>query len=188
MQIPFSDVRAELRGVAAWAARLHRESPATTVGIVIAGAERVAIEYLLRREFNCLGADYNSLPVNFSTGISLAEAPAIRDALAVLSLGLDEVSVSQVISLLRSRFLDLPDADKIVVADPGVPVVGEGESVDDIREDLGSGQPLDRLLATDVGVEAGALPEEWQGPGLAIALAIGNSGALLLLPAAGGPY
>lgn len=113
---PFSDGRAELRGVAAWAARLHRESPATTVGIVIAGAERVGIEYLLRREFDCLGANYNSLPVNFSTGISLAEAPAIRDALAVLALGLDEISVGQVVALLRSRFLDLPDADSPLAA------------------------------------------------------------------------
>lgn len=113
---PFPDGRAELRGVAAWAARVHRESPATTVGIVIAGAGRVGIEYLLRREFDCLGANYVSLPVNFSTGISLAEAPAIRDALAVLSLGLEEVRVAQVVALLRSRFLDLPDADSALAA------------------------------------------------------------------------
>jgi len=113
-----SDRRAELREVAAWAAQVQRQSPGATVGIVLGGAsaERVALEYLLRREFDCLGANYNSLPVNFSAGISLAAAPMIRDALAVLSLGLDEVSVSQVVALLRSRFLDLPDADSAVAA------------------------------------------------------------------------
>jgi len=115
---PYSDRRAELRGIAAWASRVQRQTPGVTVGIVLGGvsAERVALEYLLRREFDCLGANYNSLPVNFSAGISLAAAPVVRDALAVLSLGLDRVSVAQVVALLRSRFLDMPDADSALAA------------------------------------------------------------------------
>ncbi len=108
----FSDERAELQTVAAWAAGLHRANPTTTIGIVLSdmGHDRVALEYLLRREFDCLGTSYNSLPVNFSTGISLAQAPLVRDALAVLAMGLQHTTVPGAVTLLRSRFLDLPDA------------------------------------------------------------------------------
>ena len=108
----FSDKRSELQAVASWAATLQRTQPATTVGIVLGdtGVDRVALEYLLRREFECLGENYNSLPVNFSTGIRLSQAPLVRDALAVLSLQLPETSVPAVVALLRSPFLNLPDA------------------------------------------------------------------------------
>ncbi len=107
-----SDKRAELQVVAAWAAALHRTTPTTTIGIVLGdmGKDRTALEYLLRREFDCLGRNYRSLPVNFSTGISLAQAPLVRDALAVLGMGLQHTTVTTVVGLLRSRFLDLPDA------------------------------------------------------------------------------
>jgi len=107
----FADARGELEAVAGWASRLVRGSPGTTVGIVLSSenTERVALEYFLRREFDCLGENYNSLPVNFSAGMSLARTPLVRDALAVLSLGLDKVAVASVIALLRSRFLDLRD-------------------------------------------------------------------------------
>lgn len=108
----FSDPRAELQSVAAWAAGLYRTSPTATIAIVLSdmGRDRVALEYLLRREFDCLGENYNSLPVNFSTGITLVQAPMVRDALAVLALGLQQTTVPAVVALLQSRFLDLPDA------------------------------------------------------------------------------
>jgi probable DNA repair protein len=73
-------------------------------------ADRGPLEYLLRREFDCLGEHYNALPVNFSTGISLDRAPVVRDALAALSMGLQQTSVEAAVGLLRSRFVDLPDA------------------------------------------------------------------------------
>ncbi len=109
----FSDTRSEFQAVAAWAANVHRTSPDTTVGIVLGniGSDRVPLEYLLRREFDCLGHDYSSLPVNFSTGITLDKTPLVRDALAVLAMGLQHTTVVAVEALLRSRFLDLPDAD-----------------------------------------------------------------------------
>lgn len=109
----FGDNRAQFQAVAAWAAHLHRTSPGTTVGIVLGntGSDRVPLEYLLRCEFDCLGNDYASLPVNFSTGITLDKAPLVRDALAVLALGLQQTTVAAVEALLHSRFLDLPDAD-----------------------------------------------------------------------------
>ncbi|MDX1733642.1 MAG: PD-(D/E)XK nuclease family protein [Halioglobus sp.] len=110
---PFADTREEIRGVAAWAARQQRTAPDDTLAIVFSGpdADRVALEYHLRREFDCLGEDYNSLPVNFSTGIPLAHAPVIRDALALLALVSGRVAVTDVVALFRSRFVDLPDVD-----------------------------------------------------------------------------
>ena len=110
---PFPDQRAELQAVAAWAASTMRQDPEQTLGIVLgdAPARRVALEYLLRREFACLGDDYDTLPVNFSAGIPLSHAPLVRDAFAVLSIGAGRIRVSAVGALLRSRFLDLPDAD-----------------------------------------------------------------------------
>lgn len=108
----FSDKRGELQSVATWAADLHRKDPVTTVGIVLSdmGGDRISLEYLLRREFNCLGENYNSLPVNFSTGITLAQAPLVRDALGILAMGLQHTEVPAVVGLLRSRFISLPDA------------------------------------------------------------------------------
>ena len=108
----FSDKRSELRAAAAWAAQQHSLSPEETVGLVLSdmAGDRLSLEYLLRREFNCLGERYTSLPVNFSTGISLSETPLIRDALAVLALSLASTTVPAVVAVLRSRFLELPDA------------------------------------------------------------------------------
>lgn len=106
----YPDQDAELRGVAEWAAAVHRQSPQATLGIVLSGTPPAALEYQLRRAFDCLGDNYNSLPVNFSTGISLSEAPVVRDALGLLSLALQRVSVEAVVALLSSRFVQLPDA------------------------------------------------------------------------------
>jgi len=108
----FSEKRVELQAAAHWAAALHHHNPTTAVGIVLSdmAADRTALEYLLRREFDCLGKNYNSLPVNFSTGIALTRVPMVRDALAALGMGLQQTTVPAVIGLLRSRFLDLPDA------------------------------------------------------------------------------
>lgn len=109
----FGDKRAELQSVAAWAAQRHRLDPQATIGIVLGDmtGDRLSLEYLLRREFDCLGEDYTSLPVNFSTGIPLSQAPLVRDALSLLAMNLKSTTVPAVVALLRSRFLDLPDAD-----------------------------------------------------------------------------
>lgn len=108
----FPDKRSELQAVACWAARTSREAPEATLGIVLSdmAGDRTALEYLLRREFDCLGKNYNSLPVNFSTGIALNRAPVVRDAFAALAMARHSTTVPAVVSLLQSRFLDLPDA------------------------------------------------------------------------------
>lgn len=110
---PFADKRAEMQAVARWAAAMSREHATASIGIVLSdmASDRVSLEYLLRREFECLGENYASLPVNFSTGISLDRAPVVRDALAVLAMSGRRSSVIAVQALLRSRFLELPDAE-----------------------------------------------------------------------------
>ena len=108
----FRDRREELQAVSHWAVQRVRHDPHQTIGIVTgdSASEKVALEYLLRREFGCLGENYDALPVNFSSGIPLSQAPLARDALGVLSLALRHTNVGQVSRLLKSRFLDLPDS------------------------------------------------------------------------------
>lgn len=104
--LSFPDKSSELQQAARWAAQNWRDEPGATIGLVLQDMQRdrLALEYLLRREFNCLGDDYASLPVNFSTGISLDRAPVIRDALAILGSGERTVALADVIRLLQSRF------------------------------------------------------------------------------------
>lgn len=101
----------ELAAVAQWAQRVYRDEPDAVIGIVLADmrGDRAQLEYRLRREFDCLGSEYTSLPVNFSTGWPLAETPVVRDALALLQLLHSPVALATVHALLRSRFVDLPD-------------------------------------------------------------------------------
>ena len=47
--------------------------------------DRNRLEYFLRQEFGCLDARYNDLPVNFTTGMTLASTPMFRDALTALN-------------------------------------------------------------------------------------------------------
>jgi probable DNA repair protein len=104
--VAFLDKAAELQAVAAWAAGLHRAEPASTVGVVLVDmqADQAPLEYELRREFSCLGDDYNSLPVNFSAGITLDRAPVIRDALRMLQSNCRQMLLRDVLGLLQSRF------------------------------------------------------------------------------------
>ncbi len=103
----YPDRRSELQAMAAWALRLHASEPWASVGLVLPDmdADRDAMDYLLRREFGCLGGSYESLPVNFSSSITLLRAPLVRDALLVLQLGLERVAAADVIALMQSRFL-----------------------------------------------------------------------------------
>ncbi|MCB1703401.1 MAG: PD-(D/E)XK nuclease family protein [Halioglobus sp.] len=173
---PFADKRAELQAVARWAAGLHRDAPHTTIGIVLSDManDRVALEYLLRREFDCLGRNYASLPVNFSTGISLDQAPLVRDALAALAMGLRQTTLTAVEKLLGSRFLDLPDAQSAVAQRLVRRLYAQGRAdlvVSDLRDQAMAiqwgeatgttlGRRLDALLAMPV-LRRKALPSVW---------------------------
>ncbi len=102
----FPDRRSELEAAARWAAQRWRVAAGTTA-IVLLDMEndRSLCEYALRAEFDALDSRYNSLPVNFSKGISLAETPMYRDALGVLSLISVSISRQKLLELLRSPYL-----------------------------------------------------------------------------------
>ncbi len=107
----YENPRAELVAIAHWAQTLHREHPGASVGVVLGDmvSDRYRLEYLLRREFDYLGRDYASLPVNFSTGITLDRAPVVRDALQVLQLACGNSELNDVVALLQSRYLGTPE-------------------------------------------------------------------------------
>lgn len=109
----FSDKRTELAALARWARDLTRADNRQRIGIIVPNMreDRPALEYLLRREFECLGANYTTLPVNFSAGIALDRVPMVRDALLALTMNAQRVQVDDVVRLLRSRFLRMDDAD-----------------------------------------------------------------------------
>lgn len=110
----FSDKRTELAALARWARELTWADNSQRIGIIVPnmGEDRPALEYLLRREFECLGANYTSLPVNFSAGIALDRVPMVRDALLALGMSATQrVPVGDVVRLMRSRFLSMGDAD-----------------------------------------------------------------------------
>tara|TARA_R110002110_G_scaffold14698_1_gene67642 strand:+ start:63594 stop:66260 length:2667 start_codon:yes stop_codon:yes gene_type:complete len=114
----FEDHRSELRAVADWAATTYQQQPEASIAIVVSDMrnDRVPLEYLLRRAFDAAGENYTSLPVNFSTGIALDQAPVIRDALAILAMTNRRCALPQVLALLRSRFVMMPDADSALAA------------------------------------------------------------------------
>ena len=80
----------------------------TAIVLLDMTTDRGEIEYFLREQFDCLDARYSKLPVNFSAGIHLAEAPMYRDALLALRVGIEPLSRADLLALLRSPYL-LPE-------------------------------------------------------------------------------
>jgi len=109
----YADKRSELAAIARWARELSQTHSGCSIGVILPNMrnDRLALEYLLRREFDCLGANYTGLPVNFSTGIPLDQVPIVRDALLMLALGRPRVEVGDVVRLFQSRFHKLMDVD-----------------------------------------------------------------------------
>ncbi len=107
----YPDRQAELAAVARWAANEYLSDPQCRLGILLAdmNGDRGPLEYLLRREFDCLGEKYSALPVNFSTGITLERAPVVRDALRALSCCGEQISMVDVLGLITSRFVQARD-------------------------------------------------------------------------------
>ena len=99
--------QAELQTVARWVFKTSKENNNATIGVVLDDTklERQRLERLLRREFNCLDDSYYDLPINFSTLITLDQAPLIRDALRILKLVTEAITFSNFTSLLQSRFI-----------------------------------------------------------------------------------
>ncbi|MEM1113396.1 MAG: PD-(D/E)XK nuclease family protein [Pseudomonadota bacterium] len=104
--LPCKNREGELEEAAAWSARQVACDAEATLGIVLVdmATDRLSLEYLLRREFDCLGEDYASLPVNFSTGITLNRAPVVATALRMLDTVVGPVPLAAVAALLQTRF------------------------------------------------------------------------------------
>lgn len=109
----FPDKRAELKAAAQWAKRQYDTEPDATSAIILPSMveDRATLELFLRDEFDCAGEAASLLPVNFSAGVSLDQTPIIRDALMIFKLALPTVNVPEVVALLQSRFVKLPDAE-----------------------------------------------------------------------------
>ena len=102
----FIDRESELAAAARWACEQFSQDR-TPCAIVLLDStnQRASLEYHLRREFGCLGERYDRLPANFSSGISLAEAPMYRDAMLGLRAGLMPLSRHEALRLVNSPFL-----------------------------------------------------------------------------------
>ncbi|MEH6588426.1 MAG: PD-(D/E)XK nuclease family protein [Halioglobus sp.] len=108
----YADRPEELTAIARWAAQEYRQNPNCSLGVLLADmqGDRDPLEYLLRREFGNLGDNYGSLPINFSTGITLDRAPVIRDSLRMLASCGDALTMADILGLITSRFADNADA------------------------------------------------------------------------------
>ncbi len=109
----FTDKRSELASAAAWAASHYRQNPNDNIAIVLPDmrGDKPVLEYYLRREFNCLGKDYTSLPVNFSQSFRLGQTPLVQSALDYLSLYCEALPLDRIVTLLQSRFFGICEPD-----------------------------------------------------------------------------
>jgi len=103
----YADDNAELRAAARWARERATQDPAGRYAVVLQDmhGQRAVFETMLRREFDCLTTNYESLPVNFATGFPLGRSGIVRDALRILALAAGEAGVEDTIALLHSRFI-----------------------------------------------------------------------------------
>ncbi len=105
----------ELFAAAQWA-QANSAGFGQRVGVVLLDManDRNRLEYFLRQEFDCLDAQYNDLPVNFTTGMPLANTPLFRDALTVLEWEVSPISRPQWLSLIRSPYLAFKDGPEMI--------------------------------------------------------------------------
>ena len=101
----------ELAAAAQWASERATETD-SRIAIVLLDMpkDRQRLEYFLREAFGCLDAEYNDLPVNFSTGMPLSNTPMYRDALTVLEWESGPLSRSDWLALMRSPYLALHES------------------------------------------------------------------------------
>ena len=106
--VAFSSRETELAAAAQWAYENSQQANARTAIVLLdLEADRDQLEYRLREQFDCLDAQYNDLPVNFSTGMSLGATPMYRDLLLALEWETRSLSRADWLALLRSPFLPL---------------------------------------------------------------------------------
>ncbi len=101
----------ELAAAARWAhERATKSDGRTAIVLLDMPKDRQRLEYFLRQAFDCLDAQYNDLPVNFSTGMALSSTPMYRDALTVLEWESGALNRADWLALMRSPYLPLHDS------------------------------------------------------------------------------
>ena len=106
MAVAFTSKQDELAAAAEWAYQKSQQADTRTAIVLLdLEADRDQLEYRLREQFDCLDAQYNDLPVNFSTGMSLGATPMYRDLLLALEWETRSLSRADWLALLRSPFL-----------------------------------------------------------------------------------
>lgn len=103
----FESMDDELAAAAVWCREQTMARPTSRFAVVLADMQRdrAQLEYYLRREFDCLSADYDSLPVNFATGFALDTTPLVRDALTILDVSRETLDVETFVALIQSAFV-----------------------------------------------------------------------------------
>lgn len=95
----------ELAAAATWAHEMSQRSDYRSAIVLLdLERDRNQLEYFLRAQFGCLDAQYNDLPVNFSTGMPLGTTPMFRDALLALEWEVRPLLRSDWVALMRSPF------------------------------------------------------------------------------------
>ena len=114
--IEADDIDNELAAAADWAHRLARDNPGSRIGVVVPRLTSLhkAVERVFRHQFQpdaCLpGSPYRPAAFNISVGTALADTPVVTDALALLQLLVDPLTVDHLCRLLDSPFWG--DADR----------------------------------------------------------------------------
>ena len=127
---PCDSHRGELEAAARWAFENFQNDPRRRIGILLPGLqqERQTMERLLRTVFDSDPRDPDSLPVNFSAGVPMADCGPVRAALGLLALPVEDLGLAELGQLLQTRYrhgaerlLDL-EAWRLLLEDAREPV------------------------------------------------------------------
>ncbi len=101
--------RDELEAATRWAHEQYCEAPTQRLGILLPQLqqERAEIERLLVQQFDSNSRQPDSLPVNFSAGLPLADCGPVRAALALLALPVRDLSLAELGQVVCSRYRNL---------------------------------------------------------------------------------
>lgn len=114
------DSETEIRAAALWSLEQLTKAPQAVIGIIVPdlGQRRAQVERLFCEVFEPLAerpeiARY-TLPFNFSAGVPLASTALIHSALSLLRLGLDQMPLEPLCSLVHSPFWSQPERELVL--------------------------------------------------------------------------
>lgn len=115
-----ADSETEIRAAALWSLKQLERDPQAVIGIIVPdlGQRRAQVERLFCEVFEPLSerpdvARY-TLPFNFSAGVPLGSTALVHSALSLLRLGLDQMPLDSLCSLIHSPFWGQPEAELVL--------------------------------------------------------------------------